>query len=395
MLRLEHRQMRRVRRWLFGVVLLVSGGTGSVLVAMPGAESVEPDRSGLLVSGTQRVRAQVPRSAPITAFSNQGYSLSLVEPESQAKGGKDGFAEIEVSVTLDPVIEKTRFQINSLASGQISELAQRLARRARYQEDAVALILGWQARNIEYRLDRSLDQGAVAVFARRTAYCTGMARLAVALLGAVGIESREVVGYALDGQRGPDGYHRWIEVFYPGQGWRFADPQATVDFVPATYIRLASESVPISPQTASTWAILEQGDNHLPITSDPQLPVGLERRYAGEPVKGARLRVLLGLTHISSSHEVPMLLGPEQTTQRTTAQMPGQDQAAQAKTKPISTAVAVLTGTSWVQSRTIDRPIVDFVDLAPGRYTLSIGEHREQITLDERDQVTIDLRSDK
>ena len=70
-------------------------------------------------------------------------------------------------------------------------------------------------------LDRGAPQDAQSVLARRSAYCTGVARLTVALLDALAIPAREVAGYVVDDlpQGGRSGFHRWIEVFYDDRGW--------------------------------------------------------------------------------------------------------------------------------------------------------------------------------
>jgi transglutaminase-like putative cysteine protease len=99
-----------------------------------------------------------------------------------------------------------------------------------------------------------VPQDAPTVLRRRTAYCTGTARLAVALLTAVGIEAREVPGYVYASAGSDDvrpGFHRWIEVRYPDRGWAFSDPLASQHFVPATYLRLAAESLEVAPPPGS------------------------------------------------------------------------------------------------------------------------------------------------
>jgi hypothetical protein len=101
--------------------------------------------------------------------------------------------------------------------------------------------------HVRYEPDRTRSQEAAAVLERRSGYCTGIARLTVGLLRAVGIPAREVPGYVVAadvaGPGGAKGYHRWVEVHYDDVGWVFSDPLATHHWVPATYVRLDREEL--------------------------------------------------------------------------------------------------------------------------------------------------------
>lgn len=68
-----------------------------------------------------------------------------------------------------------------------------------------------------------------------------VARLAVALLQAVGIDARTVRGrvVGMPDIGSPRGAHVWIEVRYPERGWVFSDPLHFHHYVPATYVRFA------------------------------------------------------------------------------------------------------------------------------------------------------------
>ncbi len=70
----------------------------------------------------------------------------------------------------------------STASGPVERLASSLTAGAETHYEAVSRILGWVSRHLEYELDRSQPQTAEAVLDRRSGYCTGVARLTVALL---------------------------------------------------------------------------------------------------------------------------------------------------------------------------------------------------------------------
>jgi hypothetical protein len=104
------------------------------------------------------------------------------------------------------------------------------------------------------------------VLARRRGYCTGIARLTVALLAAVGIPSREVPGFVVSPPGGgvPAGFHRWVEVRFDDAGWVFSDPLLTHHYVPATYVRLASEVLRTAPES-SPGRLLERRDHRQPV----------------------------------------------------------------------------------------------------------------------------------
>jgi len=190
--------------------------------------------AGHTVVGTDVARLLPPAGARVAPYENDGYSLRFVE------GG------VEVRVDLSPVRSRARFTApRRQPEGAVEEAAFAAAAGARDRYEAVSAVLDWEATSIRYRLDRDAPQDPDSVLARGTAYCTGVARLAVALLGAVGVEAREVPGYIFeDLPSGPrSGFHRWIEVWYPDRGWVFSDPLATHHFVPATYLRIAEESL--------------------------------------------------------------------------------------------------------------------------------------------------------
>jgi hypothetical protein len=90
-----------------------------------------------------------------------------------------------------------------------------------------------------------------AVLARGDGSAAGIAGLAVALLGAAGIEARTVRGVVVGPPEvgSPHGDHTWIEVRYPRR-WVFSDPLYHHHYVPATYLRLA----PAGPAAAESGA---------------------------------------------------------------------------------------------------------------------------------------------
>ncbi len=188
-----------------------------------------------LVTGTDRATMLVPAGVQVDSYSNAGYRLVVA----------DSVAQVEVD--LAPLASRQRFDERQLAPARTPEarLARAVAAGAKTRFEAVSRILGWISASIHYELDRAQPQDSRSVLARRSAYCTGNARLAVALLDSLAIPAREIAGYVVEELPGGSGsgFHRWIEVFYDDRGWVFSDPLASQNFVAATYLRLASSVV--------------------------------------------------------------------------------------------------------------------------------------------------------
>lgn len=193
---------------------------------------------GRVVDGFDRAVVVPPAGADVVAYENDGYRLH-----------RDADGSVRIEVSLAPLASRAPFHLaparTGAAAGPVDVVARAVVAGARDRYEAVERLLGWVAGNVAYDLDRAADQSPARVLERRTAYCTGIARLAVALLAAVDIEAREVPGYVVEAVPGgpPAGFHRWIEVFYPDRGWVFSDPKRSHHFVPAQYMRLASEEL--------------------------------------------------------------------------------------------------------------------------------------------------------
>ncbi len=188
---------------------------------------------GVAVEGVDRARLLPPAGAVVQDYENAGYRLQRVGDEILVEVDN---SSLESSSRFSPPTES--------GSDPISRLARSLTAGADTQYLAVSRILGWVARSISYRLDRGSSQDADRVLARREGYCTGIARLTVALLRSAGIPAREVAGYVTDAGDGvASGYHRWIEAYLPDRGWVFSDPSRSHHYVPATYLRFASETL--------------------------------------------------------------------------------------------------------------------------------------------------------
>ena len=190
----------------------------------------------LALEGVDEVGALAPAAAHIEPYENAGYRLWL---EGDTVRVRVDNAHLESEASFEPRPADPTDRVQALAASLTSQSTTRY--------DATSAILNWVARNIRYDLDRSASQGAKSVLERRSGYCTGIARLSVELLRSLGIEAREVAGYVLgDGPGDVRGYHRWIEVDYGASDWAFSDPISSHHFVPATYVRLASDELDLS-----------------------------------------------------------------------------------------------------------------------------------------------------
>ena len=246
-------------------------------LAAAGPLAAETGRS---VAGTDRARVLPPAGAVVEPYRNAGYELRFAE------GG------VEVSVDLAPLASPEPFSAPAVAPrGQVAVLARRAAAGASTRYEAVTRVLSWIREHVRYELDRDQPQDPEAVLERGSAYCTGIARLAVAMLAEIGVEAREVPGYVLEELPGGPrvGFHRWIEVRY-GLGWVFSDPLATLHYVPASYVQLAAERLEELPG----WGqLLERDDRVEEIDLAPHAFAGLRVRRNDERRSAAALVVRL------------------------------------------------------------------------------------------------------
>ena len=188
-----------------------------------------------LVRGADEATFLVPAGVRVEPYENFGYRLEVEESTAR------------IQVDAGPLGSLQPFQLARIppSRGAAAQLARAVAADATTRFEAASRILEWVAANLRYDLDRTLPQDAESVLARRTAYCTGVARLTVALLDALAIPAREVAGFVVGGEPGAGrtGFHRWVEIFYDDRGWVFADPLASHHLVPASYLRLASTTM--------------------------------------------------------------------------------------------------------------------------------------------------------
>jgi len=199
------------------------------------------ESSGRVVAGVERARWVPPAGAVVRPYENAGYAMRF-------RGGA-----IEVEVSLDPLRSDAPWVAPAVApAGVVERLAVEVATGAATEYEAAGRVLAWIRRSIRYDLNRDVPQSPEDVLRRRSGYCTGVARLGVAMLRSVGLEAREVPGYVLGppGGGAVEGFHRWVEFRLSDRGWVFSDPLASHHFVPATYLRLAEERLAESPGTA-------------------------------------------------------------------------------------------------------------------------------------------------
>lgn len=238
-----------------------------------------------VVRGSDETTMLVPAGVLVDSYTNSGYRLEFA----------DGVAQVAVDVA--PLASRQGFDERPLAiaASPESRLARAVAAGAKTRYEAVSRILGWVAANVRYDLDRTQPQDARSVLARRSAYCTGTARLAVALLDALAIPAREVAGYVVDDPAaGPgSGFHRWIEVFYDDRGWVFSDPLASQHFVAATYLRLASSTVETDLPGPALLLARENRLEEVDLAAPGPARLVLARPN-GEVRHAAALRLLLG-----------------------------------------------------------------------------------------------------
>ncbi|HVS02350.1 MAG TPA: transglutaminase-like domain-containing protein [Thermoanaerobaculia bacterium] len=242
------------------------------------------DGAGIALSGTDHASIQLPVSGLAESYGNHGYHAVV----------SGGIAE--VAVWLAPLESRERFALplEERTSDPLGRLARSLVADTSTRYEAVSRVLSWVARNVTYELDRAQPQEPEAVLERRSAYCTGIARLTVALLQTLGIDAREVAGYVaaspLPGV--PAGYHRWVEVDY-GRGVRaFSDPLASHHYVPATYVPLSSET--LLPQAElDSGRVRERRDRRVAVDVFPAAPPGISARRNDERQLAASLLVVV------------------------------------------------------------------------------------------------------
>ncbi|HUO83479.1 MAG TPA: transglutaminase-like domain-containing protein [Thermoanaerobaculia bacterium] len=300
------------------VPILVAG-----LLGPSQAESANTRSRGVAMEGTDEALIQLPVAGWFEAYRNHGYELRVEQGRARVRS------------TLEPLVSRDPFALPALAAGSeapLPRLARSLAAGSTTRHEAVSRILGWVATNVRYELLRGRSQEPEEVLARRSGYCTGVARLTTGLLAAIGIPAREVPGYVVSSRDGAPGYHRWIEVLYEDRGWVFSDPLVSHHYVPATYVPLASESL-LPDAATETGVLLWRADHRRIVDRTPLAPAGVSVRRNQPRQRAGTLEI----------------------------ELPG-----------VVTARAELRGRGSVRSQTLTLGRGVFLDLEPGTYVLSV-----------------------
>jgi transglutaminase-like putative cysteine protease len=108
---------------------------------------------------------------------------------------------------------------------ELVALARKITTGKASERDKVAALLDWFSKkeNIDYGGPVGSRHGVKKVFQQKSGRCWDYSDCFVTLCRAVGVPSRQVLGW-LDGVGG--GGHIWAEVLIAGEGWRQVDPQA-------------------------------------------------------------------------------------------------------------------------------------------------------------------------
>jgi hypothetical protein len=325
---------------LVAVALLLPAAAGAAL------------GQALAVAGADRARIEVPRGAVVEPYANAGYRLRV-----------EG-AVAHVDVTLLPLRSRDPFRPPAVEgeSDPLATLARAVTTGSNTRYEAASRLLAWVAGNVGYELDRSAPQDAPAVLGRRRAYCTGVARLTVALMEAVDIPAREVPGFLVAPPGGgvPAGYHRWVEVRFDDVGWVFSDPLLSHHYVPATYVRLASETLTAVAAAQAPGRLLGRLDGRRPVDLLSEVPPGVSLRRNSPRQRAAALTISVG---------------------------DGGDDG-----------LAVLEGRGARRVRSLERGSSTFLGLEPGVYRLRVdvpgkSPVEKQITLRARVAATVHLPS--
>ncbi len=308
-------------------------------------------RTALAVEGVDRTRLLAPAGADVRDYENSGYRLRWVGDE------------IHIAVESTAIGSISRFtppgrpcSVGGATDRAVCRLARSLTVGAETQYEAISRILAWMARSITYELDRDQPQNAAAVLERRSGYCTGVARLTVSLLRAVDIPAREVAGYVLPTDQGDpgSGFHRWVEAYLPDRGWTFSDPLRSHHYVPATYLRLASEE--LATEAGLDGLLLERRDGIDVVDLYPGAVPGITARRNSERRLAAALTV-----HVEGAHA----------------------------------GLAELTGSGKRRAHTLIDGGTTFVGLEPGCYELRLtsagGLVERRVDLDGRVRKTLSL----
>ena len=152
-------------------------------------------------------------------------------------------SELRQDVSVQRLGGKSETEYTQLphAYRQAETLAQSVTAGAANTYDKVEDLMNWMGANTRYSTDiPPLPSGADTVneflFGNRVGFCEQISTSLAVMLRTLGIPAREVVGYVPDSYnpitdlydvRAKDA-HAWVQVWFPGFGWRSFDPTASV-----------------------------------------------------------------------------------------------------------------------------------------------------------------------
>ena len=247
--------------WTRSSTLGPSFALGLVLASLAASGSPAPAGFGTASGQASSVyHLAAPQGLVPPAYKNDGYEQSV----SAETGGR----RVAVSVDLTPLKIRTPFRPGRLPAslGLPPDLATAFntalapCQRAGEAVDAVLLTLH---KTLRYNERPAFEETLPEVLRRREASCVGMTRAASAVLGALGLPCREVVGLRAPIQEGPmilQGglLHAWLEIAYPGGPTVFCDPLRSSGWVPETYIVLRiGEGLEPGPLSALSGTTLQ------------------------------------------------------------------------------------------------------------------------------------------
>jgi transglutaminase-like putative cysteine protease len=131
---------------------------------------------------------------------------------------------------------------------KLDPICKEIRAKAVFAEDAVELVCDWISDNVPFKSKASGPSDTI--LAARQANCTGMARLACAMLRRLGIPAEPVSAKFLEGDSG----HGFIEVYFPDAGWVFYDlSNGTRGFKSLDVLMTAGWAYRVSDGQKATW----------------------------------------------------------------------------------------------------------------------------------------------
>ena len=160
-----------------------------------------------------------------------------IEVDDRKTVGRTSASNVDAA-TLARLRQATPYE--AIEDKRISSTAAQVVQGAKSDRDKIALL-----NNFVYRLveKKSLDRGyapAVTTLEAKAGDCTEHSVLLSALLRSLGFATRIADGVIVDGTHA--GYHEWIEVFVPGEGFVAADPTFNAFPAGAERLKLAQGS---------------------------------------------------------------------------------------------------------------------------------------------------------